>query len=71
MRAGDVHHGLLERAADGDQVALKVLLTRSRLGLYEYVAGRIPRNGRPPIDAEDIVQATHVSARRSCGMANT
>ncbi len=61
MRADDVHQELVERAAAGDPVALKVLLTRSRLGIYEFIAGRIPRNGRPPIDAEDIVQATHVS----------
>ncbi len=61
MRANEVHQGLVERAADGDQVALKVLLTRSRLGLHEYIAGRIPRNGHPLIDAEDIIQATHVS----------
>jgi len=61
MGANDTIRGLVVRAIDGDQAALKLLLTQSRADLYEFVSSRLPRHGRPLIDPDDVVQATHVS----------
>jgi len=51
---------LIPRAVTGDEVALKVLLTRTRLSLCEYVAGRIPKRLQSVVDPDDVVQAVHV-----------
>ena len=52
---------LIVRAIDGDEVALKVVLTRTRRGLREYICRKIPRDCRHLFDADDIVQVTHMS----------
>ena len=58
---------LIKRAADGDEVALKVLLTRSHPLLCGYVAERIPANLSRLVDIEDIVQDTHVRVFQRIG----
>ncbi len=57
----DALEALIVRAADGDEVALKVVLTRTRRDLCEYVVNKIPRACRNLFDAEDVVQMAHMS----------
>jgi len=52
---------LIARAVEGDEVALKVVLTRTRRELCEYVARKIPRDCRHLFDADDVVQMAHMS----------
>jgi len=51
---------LIARARGGDTVALKVVLTRTRGSLLEYVSGKIPQDCQHLFDAEDITQDTHI-----------
>lgn len=52
---------LIVRAVEGDEVALKVVLTRTRRGLRDFVSEKIPRDCRHLFDSDDIVQVTHIS----------
>ncbi len=52
---------LIVRAIDGDEVALKVVLTRTRRGLREYICRKIPHDCQHLFDADDIVQVAHMS----------
>lgn len=55
---------LARRAAEGDAVALTLYLKETRAALRERLALRIPREARPAIDADDLVQETHVAVFR-------
>ena len=56
---------LARRAANGDMVALKLLLTESRRHLCERMSRRIPADLRPRFDVEDIVQEAHIEVFRN------
>ena len=58
---GEALEALIGRAAEGDEVAFKVVLARTRPGLRDYIAQKIPRDCRHLFDADDIVQAAHMS----------
>lgn len=58
---------LVQRAQRGDAIALKLLLAATRQRLSEYVNRRIPEPLRRLIDADDIVQDTHVEVFRRIG----
>lgn len=60
MDAVDGEAGLVRRAVAGDEVALKVLLTCTRLELCRYVGEKIPATLRRFVDPDDIVQGIHV-----------
>jgi len=61
MTEGDKHqHVLAQRACDGDQVALKVLLAQSRRQLCRYVLLSTPRDLAHLIDPEDVVQEAYI-----------
>ncbi len=51
---------LVRRAAAGDAVALKLLLTKTRPRLRCYISRQIPSDLGRVADADDIVQETHV-----------
>ncbi len=51
---------LLEEAARGDHVAVKVLVIESHRRLLEHLAVRIPADLRSVIDPEDVLQEAHV-----------
>lgn len=55
---------LVDRAARGDDQALTALLARSRARLYARLASRIPADLRSFIDAEDIIQESHIAVFR-------
>ncbi len=56
---------LIRRARGGDETALKVLLAQSCAGLRTRVAAKIPTDLQRLIDADDIVQETHIRVFRS------
>ena len=58
---------LVKRAAEGDAVALKLLLTESHRRLCEYISPKIPGDLRRVLDADDIVQDAHVEVFRRIG----
>lgn len=58
---------LTRAAAAGDQAALTVLLTDTYATLRGYLARRIPKDLQATIDAEDLVQETHVEVFRRIG----
>lgn len=58
---------LVQRARLGDAIALKLLLAATRQRLAEYINRRIPDALRRLIDADDIVQDTHVEVFRRIG----
>jgi RNA polymerase sigma-70 factor (ECF subfamily) len=55
----------IQRAIDGDEIALQVILARSRAQLRAYVSNRIPEHLARVLDAEDIVQEAHIAVFRS------
>lgn len=55
---------LVVRAAGGDEVALQILLADSRAQVCRYIAQRIPNDLCGHIDAEDIVQESHIEVFR-------
>lgn len=57
----------VNRAIAGDEVALTVLLTRSRAGLCGHLASRVPADLRGTIDADDVTQEAHVEVFRHIG----
>jgi RNA polymerase sigma factor (sigma-70 family) len=57
-------HALTCRAAAGDENALTVLLTQSRDRLRDRITRRTPAWLSRLVDAEDVVQDTHVEAFR-------
>ena len=60
MAGHDPEHVLIRRAVSGDAVAVKVLLVRSRPELCNFVARKIPADLSRILDADDIVQETHI-----------
>jgi len=64
MERHDAKPDYLDRARAGDEVALTVLLTRSRRRVHAFVARRIPADLARVIDADDILQMAHVEAYR-------
>lgn len=58
---------ILMQAISGDRAALKLLLTNSYSGLLSYTARKMPLWLRGQLDAEDIVQDTHVRVFRNIG----
>jgi RNA polymerase sigma-70 factor (ECF subfamily) len=61
---GKPQPSLAFRAADGDAVALKLLLIESRRNLCERMSRRIPADLRPSLDIEDVVQEAHIDVFR-------
>lgn len=57
----------IERAVAGDSVALKLLLAPLHARLCGLVGRKIPRDLARTIDAEDIVQDTHIDIFRRIG----
>ena len=55
---------LVQLAVGGDRGALLKLLERTRRGLCDFVSRRIPATLRGAVDAEDIVQNTHIEVFR-------
>ena len=49
---------LLERAQNGDQAALEILVARYRPRLVRWASGRLPRWARDITDTQDLVQET-------------
>ena len=62
---GNPEPSLVCRAANGDPVALKLLLTESRRDLCEHLARRVPADLRSRFDVEDIVQEAHIDVFRN------
>lgn len=62
VEGGDVQ--LLERAASGDRLALRLILAESRERLRDYLSRRVPADLAGLIDAEDIVQEAHIEVFR-------
>jgi len=60
MSASDSLQSLSSRAASGDLVALKVVLSQTRSDLCTFISRRIPKLCQSLIDAEDIVQMAHM-----------
>lgn len=60
MNEDDRDHVLLGRAIAGDVVALKLVLTQTRLRLHRYISRQIPPDLARVADADDIVQEAHV-----------
>ncbi|MGB9623848.1 MAG: RNA polymerase sigma factor [Phycisphaerae bacterium] len=60
------HHdvNVVDRAARGDVQALAALLASSRARLYSRLASRIPADLRGFVDAEDIIQESHIAVFR-------
>lgn len=67
MERNDQEEGLIQRAVEGDEVALKTLLVRSKPGLCAFLATRIPADISPVADADDIVQETFIAIFRDVG----
>ena len=63
--------GFIQRAINGDEIALQVILARSRVQLHAYVSNRIPQHLVRVIDAEDIVQEAHIAVFRSVCTMNS
>jgi RNA polymerase sigma factor (sigma-70 family) len=59
MSSNDRESALVVRAAEGDPVALKLLLTKTRARLRAYISVQIPADVARVVDPEDIVQDTH------------
>jgi RNA polymerase sigma-70 factor (ECF subfamily) len=57
----------IQNACAGDEVALKVLLARSRPGLCDYVSRKTPGALAKAIDPEDIVQDAHIAIFQRIG----
>lgn len=55
---------LLQQAVGRDPAALQRLLTDTYLWLCDYVARRVPTDLRSIVDAEDIIQQTHIEVFR-------
>ena len=49
---------LLERAREGDQEAVELLVARHRPPLQRWASGRLPRWARDMVDTQDLVQET-------------
>jgi RNA polymerase sigma-70 factor (ECF subfamily) len=57
---------LLEKARDGDAVALEELFARHREQLRRAVAFRLDRRVAARIDVSDVVQETYLEAAPGC-----
>jgi len=55
---------LVNRAANGDMVALTVLLTQAQQRLHSHIGRRIPRDLQGTVDADDVLQEAQVEAYR-------
>lgn len=57
----DHEQELIQRASNGDRVAVTVLLTQVHQRLRRHIADKIPRDIQPIIDADDILQETQIN----------
>ena len=64
MEAAKRQRELVQRAVDGDEVALTLLLTESRAELCEYVSGKISPSVHRLLSADDVVQEAHAEVFR-------
>src|SRR4051812_303382 len=64
MDGSDRELALVSRAAQGDAIAITLLLKDSRRWLCAVIAQRIPGDLRGGIDADDVVQEAHVEVFR-------
>ncbi len=55
---------LARQAAQGDQVALTLLLMQTKRDLHGYIAGKLPAGLSGVVGADDVVQNTHVEVYR-------
>lgn len=62
-----VESALIKRAANGDSVAITLLLADSRQRLRDHLENRIPLDLRRTIGAEDLVQETQIRVFRHLG----
>lgn len=67
MLSDDRKGSLVLQAAEGDPVALKLLLAKTRPRLRAYIAVQVPADLARVVDAEDIVQETHVEVFQRIG----
>ncbi len=58
---------LLQAAIRGERTALLKLLSRSRRELCERLARRVPASLRGTLDADDLVQSTHIEVFQRIG----
>ncbi len=64
MQTSNVENNLIDRAVNGDDAALAVLLTKTYGRLRDRLDRRVPARFRGLFDAEDIVQETHIEVFR-------
>lgn len=64
---GSEDQSLVERAKAGDSVALKVLLTSTYARLQGLISQKVPPELCSMIDADDVIQDTHVEVFRRIG----
>lgn len=64
MIEADRQAELSSRAAAGDELALTLLLKNTRGMVVEWIARKLPADLRTVIDADDVVQESHVEAYR-------
>lgn len=62
-----VESALIKRAANGDSVAITLLLADSRQRLRDHLEKRIPLDLRRTIGADDLVQETQIKVFRHMG----
>lgn len=67
VELSDREEALIQRAVEGDEVALTTLLVHSRPGLLMSVARKIPPDLAGIVGAEDIVQETFIAVFRDVG----
>lgn len=67
VECSEREEALIQRAVEGDEVALKTLFVRARPGLCTFVAKKIPADLAPIVDAADIVQETFIAIFRDVG----
>ncbi len=67
MEPREREEALIQRAVEGDEVALKTLLVRARPGLLISVAGKIPSDLARIVEAQDIVQEAFIAIFQDIG----
>lgn len=65
--AAETTRSLLDRAQDGDEQALEVILDRYLPRLMRWATGRLPRAARDFVDTEDLVQDSLIKVVRTLG----
>lgn len=67
MDSHDSQMDRIQRAVQGDAVALTLLLTHSRRDVRAYISRHIPADLRGQLDADDVVQEAHAEVFRHMG----